>query len=126
MKAPSNNELIVVKNIAPKAWSGRDFDVGAYKDDRLLVIEKGVRVKTKADFLLQPKITFAVAQNIAPGQTFTSADITSSQATYDLSKYPDGVLVTLSKGGGGGEYIFDAQAMWARNAEVLDDWLTRI
>ena len=45
------------------------------------------------------------------GDTFTSLEITSSLAEFDLSSYPNGLEVTLNQEPGGGRYIFSGQSM---------------
>ena len=110
--APSNpNNTIVIKNTRPKTWNGRTFDIGVYKNNRLLIVQKDVKVDDQEDFQLQPKLFFAVARNIKIGQTFTSAEISSAFADYDLSDYPDGIVVTLSQAKVGGQYSFSASPM---------------
>ena len=109
---PSNpNNTIVIKNIPPASWSGRKFDVGVYRDNRLLVTQKDVHVGNQIDFMLQPKLYFGVVRNMHVGDVFTSLEITSSLAEFDLSDYPNGIEVTLNEAPGGGRYSFFGQRM---------------
>lgn len=82
------------------------FDVGVYKDGRLLVTQKDVRCGDQVDFMLQPKLFFAVVRNCQVGDIFTSLEITSNLSEFDLSNFPHGLEVTLSEGAGGGKYSF--------------------
>ena len=84
------------------------FDVGVYKDGRLLVTQKDIHCGDQVDFMLQPRIFFAVVRNVHVGDVFTSLEITSSMAEFDLSNYPHGMEVTLNEGAGGGKYQFTA------------------
>ncbi len=84
------------------------FNIGVYKDSRLLVVQPDIRILNQVDFMLQPKLTFAVARNIKIGDTFTAAEISSGKSTYDLSQYPNGIAITLTQVPGSGEYQFSA------------------
>lgn len=112
MSAPQNpNNSIVVKNIQPKTWSGREFNVGIYKDQRLLVTQENVHIKDQVDFMLQPKLYFGVVRNMHIGDVFTSLEITSYLTDFDLSDYPNGMVVTLTEASAGGAYTFTASQM---------------
>ena len=87
------------------------FDVGVYKEGRLLVVQPDVHVGNQTDFMLQPKLYFGVVRNMNVGDTFTSLEITSSLTEFDLSSYPNGLEVTLNQEPGGGRYIFSGQPM---------------
>ena len=87
------------------------FDVGVYKEGRLLVIQPDVHVGNQIDFMLQPKLFFGVVRNMKVGETFTSLEITSSLTEFDLSNFPNGIEVTLSQQPGGGQYIFTGESM---------------
>ena len=102
---------IVVKNNKPQSWPGRVFDVGVYKSGNLLVTENAVRIGDQVDFMLQPKLYFAVSRNMKVGQTFTIEEITSVMTMFDLSDYPEGLLVTLTQEKMGGEYSFAGSEM---------------
>ena len=109
---PANpNNTVVIKNVQPLAWSGRMFDVGVYKDNRLLVTQPDVRTDDQIDFMLQPKVYFGVVRNMKVGDTFTSLEITSSFEMFDLSNFPNGIVVTLNQAPGGGRYSFSAESM---------------
>jgi dynein heavy chain 1 len=106
---PKNpNGTIVCKNTIPSGWSGRKFNVGIYKNQNLLVTQQDVHVGDQVDFMLKPKIYFAVVRNMHVGEVFTSLEITSSNTEFDLSDYPNGIKVTLSEASSGGKYTFTA------------------
>ena len=97
----------------PTPWSGGVFNVGLYKDRRLLVVEKDVRVQRQVSFLLKPELIFAVTHNgYARDRTFTAAEI-SEQSTFNLLHYLNGIVVTLKQTCGGG-YFFSAAALEPR------------
>ncbi len=100
------NGTIVIENKQPTAWSGRMFDVGVYKDGRLLVTQQDVHCGDQVDFMLQPRLYFAVVRNVQVGDIFTSLEITTNMTEFDLSNYPHGLEVTLNEGAGGGQYQF--------------------
>ena len=109
---PANpNNTIVIRNKQPLSWSGRMFDVGVYKEGRLLVTQPDVHTDNQIDFMLQPKIYFGVVRNMNVGQSFTSLEITRNLTEFDLSNYPNGIVVTLSEAPGGGRYSFSAEPM---------------
>jgi len=99
---------IVIENKVPSAWSGRKFDVGIYKDEKLLVVQKDVHVGNQVDFLLQPRLFFGVVRNVTIGDIFTSLEITSYLTEFDLENFPHGMEVTLNEAPGGGQYTFTA------------------
>lgn len=105
------NKSVVVKNIAPLSWSGRKFDVELYKFDRLFAIQPDVHVDSQVDFVLEPKLYFGVGRNMRVGQTFSSMQITSATTMFDLTQYPNGLIVTLKQMPGGGKYVFSAENM---------------
>ena len=105
------NGTIVCKNNKPSTWSGRMFNVGIYKDERLLVTQEDVHIGDQVDFMLKPQLFFAVVRNMHVGQVFTSLEITSSLTPFDLSDYPNGIIVTLNEAPAGGEYTFTASKM---------------
>ena len=110
--APTNpNNSIVIRNVDPKSWTGRKFDVGVYKANRLLTVERGVNISSQVDFELQPKLYFAVVRNFVVGKIFTMDQITSHMELFDLSKFPDGIVVTLTQEPVGGKYTFSAAQM---------------
>ena len=88
------------------------FDVGIYKDNRLLLTQPDVHVGNQVDFMLQPKLFFGVVRNMKVGDTFTSLEITSALTEFDLSNFPNGITVTLNQAPGGGQYSFAGQPMW--------------
>ncbi len=106
------NNTIVIKNKEPTTGTGRSYDIGVYKNQSLLVVQKDVHVMDQIDFKLEPKLTFAVARDIEIKETFTSAEITSFKATFDLSDYPNGIDVTLTQIASSGEYMFSAAQPW--------------
>ena len=102
---------IVIQNKPPRAWNGRKFDVGIYKDGKLLVTQQDVHVGDQVDFMLQPRLYFAVCRNVMVGEIFTSLEITSYMKEFDLANYPHGMQVTLKEAAGGGKYTFSAVNM---------------
>ncbi len=53
---------------------------------------------------------FAITRNVSMEETVRIGEITSHQARFDLSKFPNGLQVYLSKTSGGGRYIFSTSA----------------
>ena len=88
------------------AWSGRKLDVGIFKNGRLLITQKDVHSGDQIDFLLKPKIYFAVIRNCQVGDVFTSMEITTKMTEFDLSNYPNGLEIILYEDAGSGEYLF--------------------
>ena len=109
--AANPENTIVIRNKKPKAWSGRKFDIGIYKSQKLLLVQKDVRVGDQVDFTLKPIISFAVVRNMHVGKVFTSLEITSALTEFDLSEYPNGIIVTLKQKGSSGQYEFSAESM---------------
>ncbi len=103
----------MVKNTAPDGdtWPGRTYDVSVYKNDKILVTQPGVHVGSQADVEIQPIVSFGVTRNLNVGDTFTSLDITEATTQFDLSQFPDGLLVTLTQEPVGGLYSFAGENM---------------
>ena len=108
---PNPNNAIVVKNKKPNSWSGRMFDVGFYNNNRLLVTQPSVHVGEQVDFMLHPKIYFKVVLNMRVGDTLTSLEINTGLTEFDLSGYPNGIIVTLNQQPHDGEFIFTESPM---------------
>ena len=109
--APNPNNTIVVQNMRPQGWTGRMYNIGLNKSGRLLVIQENVHVGDQADFMLQPRLFFGVVRNMQVGDTFKSLEITQSHTEFDLSKYTNGLKVTLTEELSGGAYTFTGQPL---------------
>lgn len=102
------DNAIVIENKPPSAWNGRKFDIGIYKEGKLILTHKDVHVGNQVDFMLQPRLFFAVVRNVTIGDVFTSLEIMTSMTEFDLSDYPHGMEVTLNEAPGGGQFKFSA------------------
>ena len=107
---PLPNNVIVVQNAIPASWSGRMFDVSLYKSDRVLLTQKDVHVGDQVVMELRPILYFGIAC-MSGGDVFTSLETTSSLTEFDLSNYPNGLVVTLTQQPGVGLYTFTGTAM---------------
>ena len=110
-KEPNPNNAILIRNEHPNTWIGRECNIGIYKDNRLFVAQKSVNVGDQIDFELHSKLFFGVVHNFEAGNVFTSLEITSALAEFDLSNYPNGMIVTLDQSPGGGTYTFSAKEL---------------
>lgn len=92
-------EDIIVQNQKPTKWNGRKLDIGVYKAGKLLVMQKDVPVGGHAEFMLQPKLFFAVVHKMyarhVVRKIFTSLEIISALTECDLHEYENGVIVSL-------------------------------
>ena len=100
-----------MKNLEPQSFAGQPYDVGIYKDRRLLITQNGVRVGSQVIFTLKPVLAFAIAHNKRTGDTFLAQDLKTKMTEFDLDKFPKGLVVTLKKTGGGGKYVFTGSKM---------------
>lgn len=95
------DNTIVVKNKHPASWSGRMFDVGVYKDRRLLVTQPQISVGDQAMIVLKPILYFGVTRlDSSIPRMFKSseiAEITDALTSFDLSNYPNGLKVILKE-----------------------------
>ena len=73
--------------------------------------KKDVCPNDQVDFMLQPKLYFAVARNLQVGSIFTSLEIQSEMTEFDLPQYPSGMKVTLDQAPVGGAYTFTASEL---------------
>lgn len=105
------DNAIVIRNQPPSSWSGRKYDIGVYKDHQPIIIQKQVHTGNQVDFLLQPKLYFGVVRNMQIGETFSSMEITNALTMYDLSRYPNGIIVTLKETPDAGQFMFSAESM---------------
>ncbi len=109
---PANpNGEIVVRNARPPCWSGRKYDVSLYKSDSPLMIQRGVLPGDQAVLVLRPILYFGIVRNMKVGDVFPSLEIASSLMEFDITKYPNGLEVTLSQEPSGGMYVFTGTQM---------------
>ena len=108
---PNNPEgAIVIKNIPPTTdWSGRIYNTGIYKGGNLFVTQLDLGVNDQADFIIEPKLFFGVVRNMKVGDVFSSLDEITSLTMFDLTSYPNGIIVTLTQTPGSGTYEFSAE-----------------
>lgn len=99
---------MVIKNTIPDTWDGRKFNVDLFRDDKLFLTSTEVHVGDQVDFLIKPVLFFAVSHQYAIGEVFNSTEVMSYVHKYDLSKYPEGMEVTLTQQAGGGKFEFSA------------------
>ena len=99
---------IVVQNRIPKAWTGRMFDVGVFKDNRLILTQPDVHIGDQVVFIMKPVLFFSIVRNVSVGHVFSSLEIMSSMQEFDLRDFPDGMEVTLDEEPTGGRYTFTA------------------
>ncbi len=88
------------------------YDASLYKSGKVLVTQKDVNVGGQANLeLQQPILFFGVVRNLNVGDTFTSLDITEALTEFDLSQFPNGLIVTLTQEPVGGQYTFTGGQM---------------
>lgn len=108
----NTDNSIVVKNIPPKDWNGRMYDIGIFKQNYLLVVHKDLHIGEQAEFLLDNILCFGATTTLKTGDIFTSIDSSVRYYTeFDLDKFPYGMKVVLNEEPGGGRYSFTAQLM---------------
>ncbi len=108
---PNNPEgAIAIKNIPPIGWSGRSYNTGIYKGGNLLVTQLDLDLNAQADFIIEPKLFFGVVRSMQVGDIFSSLDAITSLTMFDLTRYPNGINVTLTQAPGSGTYEFSAEA----------------
>ena len=100
------NSSIVIKNIDPRSWTGRKFDVGIYKNNQPFAVHPNLEVGSQVEFTLQDKVYFGVVQNMSIGEIFQSLNQITAPTEFDLTQYPNGITVTLSESQDGGKYSF--------------------
>ena len=109
-RAPSNEgNVIVLKNMKPRAWVGRPYNFGLYKNGKLLQVQSDVGVGSQAVFQMTPKLFFGVVKDIKIGTVFKSLSTTQSYFSLDLNNYANGVIVILEMNEASGEYYFRAE-----------------
>ncbi len=106
----TSSDTIVIQNKTPASWSGQAFDTSAYKDGNLLVTQRGVQPGSQAELVLKPILYFGVAQHLSVGDVFISLEATESPTMFDLSKFPNGLEVTLVEDPFEGQYVFTGKA----------------
>jgi hypothetical protein len=100
------------------SWSGQMYDVGIYKLNHLLLVHRDLHVGQKACFQIKPILFFGVVEkgSMHTGEIFTEQSLNTSPTEFKLENFPNGIVVTLNEGPGGGRYHFTAE-----NMDV--DWL---
>ena len=99
---------VVIQNKIPKAWAGRLFDVGIYKDSRLILTQSNIHIGDQVVFIIKPVLFFGIVRNVSVGQVFTSLEIMSCLQEFELADFPDGMEVILDEEPTGGKYSFSA------------------
>ena len=99
---------IVIVNTAPTSWDGRKYDVGLYRDSKLILQGSHVQTGNKATFNPNHTLYFSVARNISIGSCMHTGEITCEFSAFDLREYPTGMNIYLTKSPGGGMYKFEA------------------
>ena len=101
-KNPGND--IIVKNIPPSKWAGQEFDVIMYKDSRPLITIT-LNVGLNGVFLLSPYLYLELkCSKTGETQSCDQSCDPPIEASYDLTEFPRGLIVTLTKHNG--KYIF--------------------
>ena len=95
-------------------WSGRPYNFGLYKCDKLLVAQTEVGVDSQAVFNLTPKVYFGVVTNLAVGKVFSSLSITQNYFEVDLCDYHNGVVVSVEQNRASREFIFNSSHLSLR------------
>lgn len=100
------DNAIVVRNVTPVAWSGREYGVEILKEtSRLMRVE--VLVGEEASFVLEPILYFGIVRSgtfIGKFQMFKSAEIEGmceALESFDLSSHPNGLKVILKQSADG-------------------------
>ncbi len=100
----SPDGYFVVKNAAKSPCDGV-YNIGLYKDDALLVVQPDVQPGTEVQFQLHNSLSFAVVKERI-GKIFDPINVIGSPTTFDLDKFPCGLVVNLSQDPASGEYVF--------------------
>lgn len=101
---------ISIKNCSPEMWVGRAYDVGLYKDDDLIVVKENLRVGNHAEFQLSHELLFAVVEfSLKLGEVFSVKSMLSGLTPVNLQNFVTGVVVTLTKKPGSGEFVFTTE-----------------
>ncbi len=105
---------LLVKNKSGSVnWEGNKFDVCVYKSDSLLAMAKEVGAGCQVNFEVLPQLYFAVVSPSFQHGEFKVQDLISTEPKLvDLSKYPDGVTVTLTRHAESGSYTFAMTEMY--------------
>ena len=106
--ASNRDGSVIIKNTIPESWSGNKFDLGIYRDNKLILTRDEVHVGDQAVFLIKPLLFFAIASNFKTGEKFSSIEVMSRKEMFDLSKFQNGMDIILTEEPGGGKYVFTA------------------
>ena len=108
INAPVNpDNAIVVRNVKPSSWSGRNYSVGVIKGSKMIMTQRQVPIGDQAVFILEPILYIGVVQSdkfISAWQIFTNSEIaemTDALASFDLRTYPNGLKVLLKESADG-------------------------
>ena len=106
---PRNDEgVIVIQNAVPSTWSGRKFNVGIYKNNKLFITQNDVHVGDRVHIKVKPVLYFAVSRNFDIGEKFMTFEVMTHVEMFDLTKFPNGMQITLTEQPAGGKYKFTA------------------
>ena len=96
------DNALVVRNVKPISWSGREYGVRVLKGDSPL-LRLQTPVGEQALFVVEPILYFGIVQSkrfISKSQKYRSSEIEEmceALEDFDLRNYPNGLKVTLKE-----------------------------
>ena len=126
-KAPPNKHgVYMIYNKPPAAWSGRKLNIGLYKDEKVLIVKRDLRVGDYVELKPTNKLYFCCMESASPtsprfdiNAVFTNArsvnrgdsiDFFDAEFTpltkIDLHQYPNGMEVIVQENEMSGQILF--------------------
>ena len=123
---PISHGVYMIYNKPPAAWSGRKLNIGLYKDEKVLLVKRNLRVGDYVELKPTNKLYLSIMESASP--THPSFDINAIFASsrrrsigddvdffdaeftpliqIDLHQYPNGVEVTVQENKMSGQILF--------------------
>ena len=126
-KAPPNNHgVYIIYNKPPAAWSGRKLNIGLYKDEKVLIVKRNLRVGDYVELKATDKLYFsnmevesasspgfdlnAIFENGRRGSIREDIDFFDAEFTpltqIDLQNYSNGMDIIIQENELSGQILF--------------------
>ena len=126
-KAPPNSHgVYIIYNKPPAAWSGRKLNIGLYKDEKVLIVKRNLRVGDYVELKPTNKLYFssmdvespsspgfdlnAIFENARRGSIRDDTDFFDAEFTpliqVDLQNYSNGMDIIVQENEMSGQILF--------------------
>lgn len=103
------DDIVLIKNLKPRTWEGRQMDLGVYKGSSMLLVQRDVGAGSQAMFYINPILYFGVMKSVKVGDAFHSFSNLQKYFRVNLNDYSSGLKVILQREETTGKFVFKAK-----------------